>query len=161
MANINDMHRGIDDRANRERGVSGRATAKRSGNPGTYLGTENHWGFIYARYRAEKGTWVSSSLAALGYDKVYRNDVAFGAYLGVAQTPEGEPLKNPDRLKPGQEYLIPIGTAVEFKDFKHPSSVRYLPPQIKLELGTVEGKMVVALSQGPISRNGQYALSVV
>ncbi len=55
-----------------------------------------------ARFRAEPGTWVSASMKTLGYDKIYGRDEAYGAYRGVAKSPSGQPLSNPDRLTPGQ-----------------------------------------------------------
>jgi hypothetical protein len=61
-----------------------------------------------ARFRAEPGTWVSASMKSLGYDKIYGRDEAYGAYRGVAKSPSGQPLSKPDRLTPGQEYLIPV-----------------------------------------------------
>ncbi len=106
------------------RGTGRRATD--DGNPGTLVGIETREGVSYARYRAKQGTWVSSSLAQQGYDKEYGKDVAYGAYSGVARAPSGQPLETPDRIKPGQEYLIPIGTAG--KATIPPSAPEDLPP---------------------------------
>ena len=113
------------------RGLGGaaRSTERRAtdnGNPGTFVGTENREGVRYARFRAKQGTWVSSSLAQLGYDKEYGRNSAYGAYLGVAKAPDGRPLENPDKIKPGQEYLIPVGTAGKI-DGPPPAS-KELPP---------------------------------
>jgi hypothetical protein len=65
-------------------------------------------GTAMARFRAEPGTWVSASMKSLGYDRIYGPDEAYGAYRGVAKSPSGQPLSKPDRLTPGQEYLIPV-----------------------------------------------------
>jgi hypothetical protein len=100
-------------------GRGARSTERRAtdnGNPGTLVGTETREGVRYARFRAKQGTWVSSSLAQVGYDKEYGRDSAYGAYLGVAKAPDGRPLENPDEIKPGQEYLIPVGTAGKLED---------------------------------------------
>jgi hypothetical protein len=78
------------------------------GNPGTLLGMETVKGTPMARFRAEPGTWVSASMKSLGYDRIYGRDEAYGAYRGVAKSPSGQPLSKPDRLTPGQEYLIPV-----------------------------------------------------
>ncbi len=103
---------------------------KKAGNPGTLLGTESRQGVSYVRYRAEEGTWVSASLAQQGYDKQYGKDVAYGAYVGLVLGPDGEPLSTPDKIRPGQEYLIPVGPAVEFKS---ESITSYRLPQTKLD----------------------------
>jgi hypothetical protein len=106
------------------RGTGQRATD--DGNPGTLVGIETRDGISYARYRAKQGTWVSSSLAQQGYDKKYGKDVAYGAYAGVARAPSGQPLETPDRIKPGQEYLIPTGTTGKPKT--SPPASRDIPP---------------------------------
>ena len=103
---------------------------KKAGNPGTILGTETRHGVAYARYRAEKGTWVSASLAQQGYDKQYGKDVAYGAYSGLALGPNDKPLNAPDKIRVGQEYLIPVGTAV---DFENELITGYRLPQTKLD----------------------------
>ncbi|MGY8679567.1 hypothetical protein Q2941_17480 [Bradyrhizobium sp. UFLA05-153] len=113
------------------RGLGGaaRSTERRAtdnGNPGTLVGTENREGVRYARFRAKQGTWVSSSLAQLGYDKEYGRDSAYGAYLGIAKAPDGRPLENPDKIKPGQEYLIPVGTVGKIEG--PPPASKELPP---------------------------------
>jgi hypothetical protein len=98
----------------RGQGDKERATGRRGtddGNPGTLVGTESRDGALYARYRAKQGTWVSSSLVQQGYDKEYGKDSGYGAYAGIPRDPSGEVLENPDRIKPGQEYLIPVRTA--------------------------------------------------
>ena len=84
---------------------------RKAGNPGTLLGTESVNGINFASYRAEKGTWVSASLAQQGYDKLHGKEVAYGAYLGLALGTDGKPLSTPDRIKPGDEYSIPIGAS--------------------------------------------------
>lgn len=121
MADINDKSRGNTERgagsssaravSARSRATSQRQTGKLKGNPGTFIGREQHGDVIYARYEASRGTWVSASLAERGYDQKYGRDVAFGAYLGIAVDSELQPLKNPDRIEPGLQYLIPIGPA--------------------------------------------------
>lgn len=78
------------------------------GNPGTLLGLETVKGTPMARFRAEPGTWVSASMKSLGYDRIYGGDEAYGAYRGIAKSPSGQPLSKPDRLTPGQEYLVPV-----------------------------------------------------
>jgi hypothetical protein len=90
------------------RATTQRHTNKVTGNPGVFIGTEVHGDWEFARYQAIKNTWVSASLAERGYDKKYGPSKAFGAYLGLAVDSNLEPLKNPDRIEPGQEYLIPI-----------------------------------------------------
>jgi hypothetical protein len=98
-----------------ERGVGDRARGERIGNPGVRLGTQ-HWnGMPYAKYQATKGTWISASLVDQGYNQFYGRDVAYGAYLGFVLDKDGKPLRNPDRISPGQEYFIPVGTAVTFE----------------------------------------------
>jgi hypothetical protein len=84
------------------RGVS------KQGNPGTFLGTKTVDGITYARYRAEKGTWVSASLKEQNYGLLFGKNAAYGAYTGIVRLPDGTPLVNPDRIVPGQEYLFPI-----------------------------------------------------
>ena len=54
------------------------------GNPGTPLGVETVAGTPMARFRAEPGTWVSASMKALGYDKIYGRDEAYGATGGAS-----------------------------------------------------------------------------
>lgn len=89
---------------------------KKPGNPGAILGNETRNGVVYTRYRAERGTWVSASLVQQGYDKRFGKDVAYGAYLGLVLAPDGKPLNTPDRIRPGQEYLIPVGTSINFDE---------------------------------------------
>lgn len=96
------------ERGTANRGTKARAASPTAGNPGTFLRTERIDGVTYARYRAQQGTWVSESLRQLGYDRQYSKDLAFGAYAGVVRTPDGALLATPDRIRPGQEYLIPI-----------------------------------------------------
>jgi RHS repeat-associated protein len=86
----------------------------RAGNPGKVIGTEVHDGIVYQRFQAVKGTWVSASLRQLGYDKTYGKNVAFGAYLGIAKGLDMKPLSTPDKIRPGQQYLISVGTVVNF-----------------------------------------------
>lgn len=100
----------------RERALAGTGTGKQQGNPGTLVGTETRDGVVYARYRAKVGTWVSASLAQHGYDKKYGKEAGYGAYSGLVAAPDGRTLKTPDRIAPGQEYLIPIGSHVSFAD---------------------------------------------
>lgn len=110
--------------AGNPRGVANRGTNDRGtptqGNAGTLVDTETIDGVTYARYRAEQGTWVSASLKQQGYDKRYDKSSAYGAYAGVVKTPEGKPLATPDRIRPGQEYLIPIS--------RNDRSDRFPPP---------------------------------
>jgi hypothetical protein len=102
MTEVVEDPRGV---SNRE--IQGRGTGAVAGNPGTLLGTETVDGLSYARYRAEPGTWVSASLKQAGYDHVYGKDAGYGAYAGVPRATDGSPLTTPDRIRPGQEYLIP------------------------------------------------------
>jgi len=100
------------------RGISHKGVPAKRGNPGKIVANESIQGIRYARYRAEEGTWVSASLAEQGYDKKYGKDVAYGAKAGVALGLDGKPLRNPDKIRPGDEYLIPIGTDVQFDDYE-------------------------------------------
>jgi hypothetical protein len=88
-----------------DRGVS---TPGNAGNSGTFVRNETRDGVEYARYRADPGTWVSSSMKQLGYDRLYGSDTAFGAYRGLVRYPDGRALGSPDQIRPGQEYLIPL-----------------------------------------------------
>ena len=47
-------------------------------------------------------------MKALGYDRLYGRDTAFGAYQGLVRYPDGRTMSSPDRITPGQEYLIPL-----------------------------------------------------
>jgi hypothetical protein len=78
------------------------------GNPGVFVQNQTINGVPYARFRAEKGTWVSASMKKLGYDRLYGKDTAFGANTGLVLGADGRKLNTPDRIRPGQEYLIPI-----------------------------------------------------
>lgn len=91
------------------RSTSSRGVPAKAGNAGKLIGYESAGGIQYARYQAEQGTWVSASLAEQGYDKKYGKDVAYGAYLGLARGLDGRPLNAPDNIKPGEQYLIPVG----------------------------------------------------
>jgi len=97
-----------DPRGVSNRGTDDKATRPKVGNPGTLLGTETRGGVPYARYRAEENTWVSSSLKEQGYDKVFGRDTAYGAYTGIVRAPDGTMLRNPDNIRKGQEYLVPL-----------------------------------------------------
>jgi len=127
MADIAGNIRGLVNRGTRDptaptepvedvRATSRRAVPPKQGNAGKIIGYESIGGVRYARYQAEKGTWVSASLAEQRYDQKYGKDTAYGAYLGVALGPDGRPLKTPDKIEPGQQYLIPVGTTVNFDD---------------------------------------------
>ncbi|MCI9870557.1 hypothetical protein [Arthrobacter humicola] len=70
---------------------------------------------IYAKYKAKVGTWVSASLLEQGYGQQYGQEVAYGAYLGLVTDLEGRPLATPDNIFPGQEYMFPVGRAVDFE----------------------------------------------
>ena len=102
------------------------------------MGTKQRNGIAYARYRAEKGTWVSSSLAQQGYDKRYGKDTAYGAYLGLVLDANGKPLRNPDIIQPGQEYLVPVGTAVSFDEADTDPIIGYRLPVTKDDPNTWE-----------------------
>lgn len=88
--------------ATHQRSIGGR------GNSGTFVRNETVNGMPYARFRAEKDTWVSASMEKLGYSRMYGKDTAFGAYTGMVLGPDGRSLSAPNRIRPGQEYLIPI-----------------------------------------------------
>jgi hypothetical protein len=103
MAGAIEDPRGLSNPATQNKG-----TGPTAGNPGTFLGNEKIGGSNYARYRAEPGTWVSASLKQLGYDQLYGKDAGYGAYAGVPRATDASPLKTPDRIQPGQEYLIPV-----------------------------------------------------
>jgi hypothetical protein len=115
----------------RRKMVDHRGAGEKPGNPGTLVGTEQRNGIAYARYRAKEGTWVSSSLAQQGYDKRYGKDTAYGAYLGLVLDTNGNPLHNPDRIRPGQEYLVRVGTAVRFKEADTDPIIGYRLPVTK------------------------------
>jgi len=85
------------------RGTVNRAT--NVGNPGVLIGTQDVGGQPYARYRATNGTWVSASLQEQGYATLYGRNTGYGAYTGLVRSSDGTPLTNPDRIRPGQEYL--------------------------------------------------------
>jgi hypothetical protein len=85
-----------------------KGTTAAEGNPGVFVRNQTINGVPYARIRAEKGTWVSASMKKLGYDRLYGKDTAFGAYTGIVLGPDGRSLSTPDRIRPGQEYLVPI-----------------------------------------------------
>jgi hypothetical protein len=91
-----------------DRATDNGAVPSAPGNPGTLVGLETIDGQTYARFRATRNTWVSSSLKQLGYDSVYGPDSAYGAYRGVARSTNGSALTHPDNIKPGDEYLIPL-----------------------------------------------------
>jgi hypothetical protein len=120
--------------------ASGPAAEKRAqpsaptGSPGRYLGLEHFGGQAYYHYRAERGTWVSATLEERGYAAVYAKETGFGAYKGVVRSPTGELLSNPDRIKPGQEYFVPV-----------------LPAQVaqRPELGSARGTSSEARSVDP------------
>jgi hypothetical protein len=119
--------RGVGSSANQgvsaqSRARSQRQTGKLKGNPGIFIGTEQHGDMFYARYEAIRGTWVSASLAERGYDQKYGRDAGFGAYLGIAVDSQLRPLKNPDRIEPGLEYLIPMGPASKPAAIASPAS---------------------------------------
>jgi hypothetical protein len=120
------------------------------GNPGTLVGIETRDGVRYARYRATQGTWVSSSLKQMGYDKTYGKDTAYGAYSGVARGVDGSQLSNPDKIKPGQEYLIPVGTARNSAPPPPPSRdlpANGIPPN--LQSGTFSARLLPKKSETP------------
>jgi hypothetical protein len=116
MAASNAAARGASVATNRNRAVLKRGIPAKPGNPGEVIGQESIQGTRYVRYRAAEGTWVSASLAQQGYDKRYGKEVSYGAKLGVVLGPDGIPLRSVDKIQPGQEYLIPIGTDVQFED---------------------------------------------
>jgi hypothetical protein len=93
------------------RGTVDRAT--NVGNPGVLIGTQDVSGQPYARYRATNGTWVSASLQEQGYATLYGRSTGYGAYTGLVRSSDGTPLTNPDRIRPGQEYLVPIVRAAQ------------------------------------------------
>ena len=92
------------------RALDGRGTLPRVGNPGTYLGYVEVGGQRYAKFSAQPGTWVSSSMKSMGYERVYPAKDAYGAYRGLVLDPEGKPLADPDRIRPGDQYLVPEQT---------------------------------------------------
>jgi hypothetical protein len=99
------------ERSVRGRELEGRGIPSRTGNPGTYLGEVEVDGRRYAKFSAEPGTWVSSSMKTMGYDRVYPTKDGYGAYRGLVLDPNGKPLADPDRIRPGDQYLVPERTA--------------------------------------------------
>jgi hypothetical protein len=69
-------------------------------------------------------------LAQQGYDQRYGKDAGYGAYLGLVIAPDGRPLTRPDKVLPGQEYLIPIGADLSFA--AQPIS-GYVAPQVRVD----------------------------
>lgn len=53
---------------------------------------------------------MSASMVDVGYDSIYGKEAGYGAYRGIVLAPDGTPLRTPDRISPGDEYLIPIGS---------------------------------------------------
>jgi hypothetical protein len=109
-----------------------------AGNPGKYLGNQTVNGVDYARYRAEPSTWISASLKQQGYDRWYGRNTAFGAYERIVRTPDDQPFVAPDKIKPGQEYLVPI--AKETPADRSPQS------QVVLNTQGVEEKSIPPVS---------------
>ncbi len=103
----NETTRGTVDRATEGTGTTN------LGNPGVLIGTQDVAGQPYARYRATNGTWVSASLQEQGYATLYGRNTGYGAYAGLVRSSDGTPLTNPDRIRPGQEYLVPIVRATQ------------------------------------------------
>lgn len=127
MTNSAVYPRGVANRGTNSKGVHSTA-----GNPGTYLRNETIDGVVHARYRAEAGTWISASLKQQGYDRRYGKDTAYGAYAGVVRMPDGSALEAPDRIQPGQEYLVPIPTqeqASRISTDPSPSNSQAIPRQ--------------------------------
>ncbi|MEZ0447569.1 hypothetical protein [Cellulomonas sp. ICMP 17802] len=79
-----------------------------AGNPGVLVGTRDVGGQRYAQYKATEGTWVSASMQQQGWASVYGPDTAYGAHTGIVRSPDGTALAAPDRIRPGQEYLVPL-----------------------------------------------------
>jgi len=88
---------------------------KQAGNFGKVVGTETHGEVVYRRYEAKPDTWVSSSLKHEGYDQSYDKKSGYGAYKGLALGGDLKPLTNPDKINLGQQYLVPVGTSIEFE----------------------------------------------
>jgi hypothetical protein len=99
-------------RGTADRATDGTATTN-VGNPGVLIGTQDVGGQPYARYRATKGTWVSSSLQEQGYARLYGRNTGYGAYTGLVRSSDGTALTNPDRIRPGQEFLVPVLPAAQ------------------------------------------------
>jgi hypothetical protein len=99
------------ERSIHNRELEGRGLPSRPGNPGTYLGEVDVDGRRYAKFSAEPGTWVSSSMKTMGYDQEYAAKDGYGAYRGLVLGPNGKPLADPDRIRPGDQYLVPERTA--------------------------------------------------
>jgi hypothetical protein len=77
---------------------------------GAYLGVDYLGGQPYHHYRAEQGTWVSAALEQRGFAAVYAKETGYGAYRGIVRSSTGEPVSNPDWIKPGQEFYVPVLT---------------------------------------------------
>jgi hypothetical protein len=99
--------RGITDPATESTGTAS------VGNPGVLIGTQDVGGQLYARYRAVSGTWVSSSLQEQGYARLYGRNTGYGAYTGLVRSSDGTALTNADRIRPGQEFLVPVLPAAQ------------------------------------------------
>ena len=99
------------ERSVHSRELKDRGIPSRPGNAGTYLGEVDVDGRRYAKFSAEPGTWVSSSMKTMGYDQVYPAKDGYGAYRGLVLGPNGKPLADPDRIAPGDQYLVPERTA--------------------------------------------------
>ena len=78
------------------------------GNPGTFLRIEVFNGKDYARFKAKDGTWVSASLLKLGYDRLYDSSTAYGAYKGFVLDSSYRVMRNPDMIRSGDEFLVPV-----------------------------------------------------
>lgn len=127
MTNSVEIVRGVVNRGTNSKGVHSDA-----GNPGTYLRNEMIDGVVYARYRAESGTWISASLKEQSYDQRFGKDTAYGAYKGVVRMPDGTALETPDKIRPGQEYLVPVlsqDQASRIAANPSPSKSRAVPQQ--------------------------------
>lgn len=97
----------VAERAVTDRATTGRGVPVVPGNAGTYLGDVEVNGRPYARFRAEPGTWVSASMRMMGHDRSYPAGDGYGAYRGLVLSPDGRPLADPDRIRPGDQYLVP------------------------------------------------------
>ena len=50
-------------------------------------------------------------MKTMGYDQEYAAKDGYGAYRGLVLDPNGKPLADPDRIRPGDQYLVPERTA--------------------------------------------------
>jgi len=129
MADAARLARGTEDRRIDRKGIS-----SDDGNPGTFVRNEVIGGAPYARYRAGRGTWVSASMKQVGWDSIFGADSAYGAYHGLVQHPDGSTMATPDKIRPGQEYLVPVPIPEKRSNEPRPAASPNAPAQTDEQL---------------------------